>query len=221
MKSNYSEIVFILDRSGSMSGRENDVIGGFNSFIEEQKKVDGDCDVTLVQFDHEYDTVYNKIPIQHVKNLTSDTYRPRGSTALFDAICKTIDDVGKRLARTKETNRPDNVIFVIVTDGEENNSKKYLNFEDVTRRTEHQQSKYNWKFIYLGANQDAFARGNQMFGMSTNSVKYTFDSTSGDGILRAFDAVRLASVAYRNNDSEYINKVFACNNDLTKISSNE
>lgn len=220
MKKGYSEIVFILDRSGSMAGRENDVIGGFNSFIDEQKKVEGEASVTYIQFDDRYEKLYECVPINCVARLTKDIYVPRGMTALHDAICKTVKQVGERLAKTPENERPENVIVVIVTDGMENDSKEFK-LRDVKRICDHQQTKYNWKFIYLGANQDAFEVGNQMFSISRNSVKYTFDSKTSQGVYNMFAEAALPCVFYRGVNTEYIDKVYDKANDLTKEESED
>lgn len=156
-----AEIVFILDRSGSMASAINDYIGGFNRFLEDQKSVPGECDVTLVQFDTEYLKVYEGKPIAGVEPLTLKTFVPRGGTALFDAICRTIDHVGLRLSAKGEADRPEKVIVVILTDGEENSSKEFA-LRHVKDRISHQRDAYKWEFIFLAANQDAFAAGGSM-----------------------------------------------------------
>jgi len=164
-----AKIVFIIDRSGSMGGLESDVIGGFNSFIEEQKKIKGEADVSLVLFDHEYITPVKNVDINHVKMLNEDTYTPRGTTALLDAVGKTIDDVGKDLDEMKQIDRPDKVIVCIITDGYENSSCKYTT-QQIKEKVEHQQNKYSWEFIFFAANMDAFAEG--------GSLGFKFDNIS-------------------------------------------
>jgi hypothetical protein len=154
MNNNLTEIVFIVDMSGSMETVKKDVIGGFDSFIKSQKELTGECKVTLTMFDTVLETPISGIGIQEVKSLKDYGYAPRGMTALNDAIGKTVNDVGTRLANTLEEERPSKVIVVIQTDGEENASKEYTT-EKVLEINKHQQEKYGWEYIFLGANIDA------------------------------------------------------------------
>lgn len=158
MKDNLTEIVVILDQSGSMSVVAKDTIGSFNTFIEDQKNAPGEANFTLVLFaSHgEQKTVANAVPIAEAKKLTSKTYKPDGMTALLDAVASTIDMVGMRLAVIDEADRPSKVIVCIITDGEENHSRNFSK-DAVKERITHQIEKYNWQFVYLGANQDSFA----------------------------------------------------------------
>jgi len=153
MKKELTEIIFLLDRSGSMGGLESDTIGGFNAFIEKQRQLEGETIVTVVLFDDQYEILWNGIKAEDAK-LTAREYYVRGMTALLDAIGKTILDVGSRLARTPEEERPGKVIFVITTDGLENSSREFTK-EKVKELIKHQQEKYGWEFIFLGANIDA------------------------------------------------------------------
>lgn len=153
MNKNLSEVVFIIDRSGSMDGLEKDTIGGYNAFIEDQKKDPGETKLTTVLFDGFYEILHNGVNIHDVAPLTDADYYPRGMTALYDAIGKTIDDVGRRLAETPEDERPSKVIFVITTDGYENASRAYSQ-KKVKEMIKHQTEKYSWQFIFLGANID-------------------------------------------------------------------
>lgn len=153
MNTNLTEIIFLLDRSGSMAGLESDTIGGFNGFIEKQKQMEGDTLVTAVLFDDQYEILWNGIKAEQTM-LTKRDYFVRGMTALLDAVGKTILDVGYRLAKTPEEDRPGKVIFVITTDGMENASREFT-YEKVKELIKHQQEKYNWEFIFLGANIDA------------------------------------------------------------------
>ncbi|WP_226537059.1 vWA domain-containing protein [Fictibacillus halophilus] len=153
MNKNLTEIIFLLDRSGSMSGLEKDTIGGFNSFIERQCQLEGDTLLTTVLFDDQYEVLWNGKDARKVR-LTSKEYFVRGTTALLDAAGKSILDVGHRLAKTPEKQRPGSVIFVITTDGMENASREF-SYEKVKELIKHQQEKYSWEFIFMGANIDA------------------------------------------------------------------
>lgn len=159
MKDNLTEIVFILDRSGSMSNLTNDTIGGYNSFIEKQKNQEGEAKLTTILFDDKYEILHDGINIQDVQPITNKEYCPRGMTALLDAIGKTINTVGERLNNTDENNKPSKVIFVITTDGHENVSKEFSQSK-IREMIEHQKEKYNWEFLFLGANIDSVAVGN-------------------------------------------------------------
>ena len=154
MKKNLTEMVFILDRSGSMRHLAEDTIGGFNSMIEQQKKEDGDAYITTVLFDHEYEMLHNHVDIKDVELITSEEYYARGMTALLDALGRTINSVGERLNNTPEDERPEKVIFVVTTDGFENASQEFTK-SGVKKMIEHQQEKYSWTFMFLGANMDA------------------------------------------------------------------
>ena len=152
-----THMAVLLDRSGSMGSVKDETISGFNYFLKEQKAAGDNATFTLVQFDSEStDVVHEARPIRDVPDLNQDTYLPRGSTPLLDALGQTIISTGKTLAGIPEPNRPDKVVFVVITDGEENASHQFTKAR-VKEMIEHQTAKYNWKFIYLGANQDAFA----------------------------------------------------------------
>lgn len=146
-----TEIILVVDRSGSMASIQADASGGLNNFIKEQREMPGRANVTLVQFDTVYEKLLDNVPIQRV-----DKYKlePRGATALLDAMGRTIIDVGTRLHHTPEHQRPGKVVMVIVTDGEENSSREFAK-EKVFEMVRHQQEKYQWQFIFLAANQDA------------------------------------------------------------------
>lgn len=148
-----TEIIFLLDRSGSMAGLESDTIGGFNGFIEKQRKLEGETLVTTVLFDDQYEILWNGVDARQA-NLTDQEYYVRGMTAMLDAVGKTILDVGYRLSKKDENKWPGKVIFVITTDGLENASSEFT-YEKVKELIRHQQEKYNWEFIFLGANIDA------------------------------------------------------------------
>lgn len=158
MKDNLTEIVFILDRSGSMSGLESDTIGGFNSFVEKQKLEPGDALLTTVLFDDKYEVLYSGVKLPHVKPLTENEYFVRGNTALLDAIGLTITTVGTRLYLTDEKERASKVLFVITTDGLENSSHEFT-YPMIKEMIERQTDVYKWQFLFLGANIDAVSVG--------------------------------------------------------------
>ena len=152
-----THIAVLLDRSGSMEAVKDETISGFNYFLKEQKAAGDNASFTLVQFDSQStDVVHEARPVRDVPNLNGDTYQPRGSTPLLDALGETINSTGRTLAAIPDPNRPDKVVFVVITDGEENASHKFTKSQ-VKEMIGHQTEKYNWQFIYLGANQDAFA----------------------------------------------------------------
>ena len=160
-KERRTEIICIVDRSGSMKSIEDDAIGGFNSFIDNQKKEPEDTRLSFILFNHSYRQVYNAHPIQQVEPLTAAIFKPCGTTALYDAIGRTIHDTEKRFKLMSEEDRPDLVIVAILTDGLENSSTDYNN-KLVAKMISHQQEAHDWKFIFLAANQDAFATARRL-----------------------------------------------------------
>jgi len=190
----FVEIVCILDKSGSMSSVKDDAIGGFNTFLEEQKKLPGKANMSLVLFNHEYEESFSGRDIQKVSSLKKEDYIPFGTTALLDAVGRTIDDIGKRLFNTDEKNRPEKVIVVIMTDGQENASKDYKR-DKISEMIKHQQEKYNWEFIFLAANIDAFAEANSLNIPSNNTYSYTGDSF---GTQSAYNVMTRSVFSYRN-----------------------
>lgn len=154
MKKDLTELVFILDRSGSMSGLESDTIGGYNSLLKKQKMEKGQAMVTTVLFDDQYEMLHSRKDIKDISFITEKEYFTRGTTALLDAVGKTISKIGYDLSLTDEKERPEKVIFVITTDGMENASLEF-DFKKVRNMIKHQKEKYNWDFIFLGANIDA------------------------------------------------------------------
>jgi len=165
-----AEIVCILDRSGSMASIIDDAIGGYNTFLLEQKKIPKPADLMVVQFDEEYKVVYQG-PLNDAPAMNKDTYVPRGCTALLDALGRTLNSVGERLSITPEADRPDKVIFLIVTDGMENASQEFTH-EQIKKMVNHQEEKYGWEFIYVGSNQDAIAVAGNIGIRSFNAVNY-------------------------------------------------
>lgn len=158
MKDNFCDVTIVLDRSGSMASVQPDTIGGFNTFIKEQRKLPGQCNVSLVQFDDQYEPQYAGKPVNDAPLLTVETFVPRGMTALLDAIGRTINETGKRLDVMANADKPSKVMFVILTDGGENSSKEFTRAK-VFEMIGHQKSTYQWDFVFLGANQDAISVG--------------------------------------------------------------
>lgn len=182
MRENSTEMVFVLDRSGSMSGLAADTIGGFNELIEKQKKIEGDAYVTTVLFDHEYEVPHDHVALGEVAPLTDKEYFARGSTALLDAVGRTIDSVGARLAAAPEEERPEHVVFVITTDGRENSSREYT-AKQVREMVEHQQQKYSWQFVFLGANMDAVSEARNLGISAQYAANFT---PTGRGVNRMY-----------------------------------
>jgi len=170
-KPSYTDITFVLDRSGSMWTIWDDTIGGFNSFLNEQKKLPDKCHLTLVKFDHEYDFVYQNQEISTIDKLDRKTFVPRGNTALFDAIGRSIIETETRLLKLNKKERPNKVIFVIQTDGAENASKEYTR-EKIAELIKNHQKEHDWEFIFLGANQDAITSGQSMGFTKGQSLSY-------------------------------------------------
>lgn len=174
MRENLTEIVFILDRSGSMSGLESDTIGGFNSMIAKQQKEEGEAIVSTVLFDDETDVIHDRVAIGDVKKLTEDDYYVRGCTALLDAVGGAIHHIGNVHKYAREEDRPAKTLFIITTDGLENASRHY-SFKDVKRLIKRQQEKYNWEFIFLGANIDAIEVAGNMGISKDRAANYNCD----------------------------------------------
>lgn len=173
MNKDLTYLVVIIDESGSMDPVQTDTIGGFNGFIAKQKALPGECRVSLTKFSYGVVPVYTDRDIKEVPELNTTTYIPRGGTALYDAMVMTIDGLGKRLALLPEEQRPGRVIVLVQTDGDENSSLYYRNIEDVKSRVEHQTAKYNWDFVFLGADINAFAMGSALGFSTGKTLGYT------------------------------------------------
>ena len=170
MKKNLTELIICLDESGSMNSVVSDTIGGFNTFIETHQKLPGEAKLTLVKFDTKYEIIHNGVDVRKVEPLNGKTYMPSGMTALLDAVGRTIDEVGKRLSVTPENEKPEKIIFMVLTDGEENSSREYTK-EQIKEKTKHQTNVYDWQFLFLGADQDAWSNAHNI-GIS-NAVNFT------------------------------------------------
>ncbi|NLW46281.1 MAG: hypothetical protein GXY86_02925 [Firmicutes bacterium] len=175
MKKGLTELVFILDKSGSMSGLEADTIGGYNSMLKKQQVIEGECHITTVLFDNNYELLHDRIDIKAVSPITEKEYQVGGSTALLDAIGITIHKIGNAQKHTAENYRAEKVMFVIITDGEENSSREY-SAEKVKAQIERQKTKFGWEFIFLGANIDAVQTA-RSFGIAPDrAIDYLADS---------------------------------------------
>ncbi|HEV3384770.1 MAG TPA: vWA domain-containing protein [Gemmata sp.] len=196
MQQDLTDIVVVLDRSGSMQACKDDAEGGLNAFVEEQKKRPGRAVFTLVQFDTEYEFVHRGEPISGIPPFS---LVPRGWTALLDAVGRAIAETGDRLARTPETERPGLVAFVIITDGQENSSKEF-NKEQIKQMIQHQSDAYKWQFTFLGANQDAFAEAGGI-GITADKTAY-FASKKARSAFSAMSAKmgRMRDAAAKGDD---------------------
>lgn len=152
---NYTEVICLIDRSGSMANIREETLSGFNNFLKEQKEIVNEDKISLYLFDDQYDIIYENLSIQDAPEFTKEVFVPRGWTSLYDAMGKTINSVGERLANLPEKERPEKVLFVIITDGVENTSKEFKK-EAIREMVTHQTNVYKWQFLFLAANQDAF-----------------------------------------------------------------
>ena len=174
IKSNITEIVFILDRSGSMSGLEKDTIGGFNSLIEKQKKEEGTAYISTVLFDNHSEVLHDRVPLDRIKPMTEEEYYVRGCTALLDAVGGAIHHIGNVHKYARPEDRPSKTLFIITTDGMENASRRYT-ADKVKAMISRQKEKYGWEFLFLGANIDAVETAGK-FGIERDmAVDYNCD----------------------------------------------
>ena len=194
MENNITELVFILDRSGSMEGLEKDTIGGFNSMIEKQRKQEGECFVSTVLFDHVSEVLHDRIKLSRVPKMTEHDYTVRGSTALIDAIGGAIRHIGNIHKYARKEDVPSRTMFVITTDGCENASHIYSS-DKVKKMVERQKEKYGWEFIFIGANIDSVETAKH-FGISTDrAVNYHADK-KGTEVM--FDAIADTVCSFRD-----------------------
>ncbi|MCH5325343.1 MAG: VWA domain-containing protein [Eubacterium sp.] len=193
MKNNTTELVFILDRSGSMSGLESDTIGGFNSMIEKQKKQEGGCYVSTILFDNESKVLHDRVKLGDVPKMTDSDYTVGGCTALIDAIGGAIRHIGNIHKYARPEDVPAHTTFVITTDGYENASRRYSS-EQVKQMIERQKEEYGWEFLFIGANIDAVETAARYGISSDRAVNYTADS-KGTQVL--YDSVSCALQSIR------------------------
>lgn len=190
-----TDITIILDRSGSMESVKSDTIGGFNSFLNTQQKTAGEASLSLVQFDDQYDVVYLDKAIHLADKLTEETFEPRGMTALYDAIGRTINSVGQRLANLREEERPNKVLFVILTDGFENSSKEF-SASKIGEMINHQRNVYKWEFMFIGANQDAILSAQEIGIPAAAALTYAANTV---GTQEAFGSMAQKVARYRQS----------------------
>ena len=175
MNKNLTEIVFILDRSGSMAGLEADTIGGFNAMVEKQRKEPGEAFLSAVLFNQESAVIYDRVDIRKVEPMTDRQYSVGGSTALLDAIGGAVHHIANVHKYAREEDRPGKTVFVITTDGMENASRRY-SYPEVQRMVRHEQEKYGWEFLFLGANMDAISAARSFGIREDRAVRYACDS---------------------------------------------
>ena len=201
MKNNITEIVFILDRSGSMSGFESDTIGGFNATIEKQKEQDGKVYVSTVLFDNESEVIHDRVDINEIKRMTRRDYQVRGCTALLDAIGGAIHHIGNIHKYTRPEDVPEHTIFIITTDGMENASHRYSS-EKVKEMIKRQTEKYGWEFIFLAANIDAVETAENIGIRKERAANYR---QTKDGVYRSYCAMSEAISTVRRNRAKDMN----------------
>jgi uncharacterized protein YegL len=193
MRDDLTELVAILDRSGSMANLANDTIGGFNKFIEDQKKVPGEALLTTVLFDDQYEFLHDGVNIQDVKPITGKEYFARGMTALLDAVGRTINRVGEKLSKMNEADRPGKVMVLIITDGYENSSHEFTRAQ-IKEMVEHQRNTYKWEFLFFGAKIDSFAAAD---GIGIAQARTANFGASSIGVSTTMDAMGIAASSYR------------------------
>lgn len=199
MRDDYVDITIVLDRSGSMGSIAADVVGGFNNFIDEQKREPGLLRVSMTQFNTYYDIVYNGVPVQEVRPLE---FHPFGNTALLDAIGRSINETGRRLAAMDEHDRPRKVIFVIMTDGQENSSREFTKAK-IKEMINHQTDKYGWTFVFMGAKQDSFHEAGGLGFRAGSTINY---ADNAQGVKAAYMGMssKLSAVRCKSAGSEQL-----------------
>lgn len=205
---NLTAIGFVLDRSGSMSMIRSDTIGGFNTFLNTQRESEGGAYITLAQFDNHYEVVHDYVDIKDVPDLTEETFVPRGSTALLDAIGKTVTSIGQKLSDMPEEERPGNVIIAVITDGQENCSCEYTR-EKVFDMISHQTEVYKWEFVFLGAGKDAIAAGMSMGFDGSKSVSYSTAKMGGTMRSLGDKVTRFRSASAQGKDSAEVSEMMS------------
>lgn len=193
MKKNLTELVFILDRSGSMAGLEDDTIGGFNAMIEKQKREAGEAFVSTVLFDHVSQVIHDRVDVQHIAPMTREQYYVRGTTALLDAVGNAIRHIGNVHKYAREEDRPEKTLFIITTDGMENASRSYT-YETLKAMIRRQKEEFGWEFLFLGANIDA-AKEAARFGIDRDHAADYHADQKGTAVI--YEAMSEAACAVR------------------------
>ena len=203
MRKGLTEVVFILDRSGSMRGLEGDTIGGFNSMIEKQRKEEGEALISTVLFDDQTEVLYDRVPVEKVEPMNDSQYYVRGCTALLDAIGGAIHHIGNVHKYAREEDRPEKTLFIITTDGMENASHMY-DYKTIKKMVEKQKNKYGWDFLFLGANIDAIEVAGR-FGIKANrAYNYECDSVGTSLNYRVLsDAVSAVRRAQSKEEADF------------------
>jgi len=209
MKKNLTELVFILDKSGSMGGLVADTIGGYNAMLEKQQAVEGECHITTALFDNNYELLHDRIDIRAVRPITTKEYYVGGGTALLDAIGMTIQKIGNAQKHTAEEYRAEKVIFIIITDGQENASRSYSS-DMIKSQIDRQKTKYGWEFIFLGANIDAVSTANRFGIQPDRAVDYLADS----------EGVKLKYIVMNNTISKFREKTTISNEHFETLHKN-
>jgi len=194
----YTEIIFILDKSGSMSSIKEFAINNFNSFLKEQKELEDDAKMSLILFDSSFKKVADRVDIKKIKELNSETYVPSSMTAMHDCVCHTIEESIDKLGFMSPQDRPEKTICVIITDGMENASKIYSS-DDTHYHITEMKEKFNWTFLYVGANQDVIETVDNLGISRSNSMSYSTDSI---GISHVYSSISKAVKTYRTEDKK-------------------
>lgn len=195
-----TDIIMVLDRSGSMADMKFEVDNGINNFIEEQKNIEGEATFTLAQFDDKYEIVHDGI---NIKDVPKFECKPRNMTALYDAIGKTITSVGERLHNTKKEDRPDKVLFIIVTDGHENASLEY-DYDKISGMIKHQKDVYSWDFVYMGAGLDTMDKNMHLqFGKGIGAQSCCLQYGSSASYVHGYNALSRSTTEYRAGNTNF------------------
>lgn len=214
MKKGLTEIVFILDRSGSMGGLESDTIGGYNSMIDKQNKEEGEALISTVLFDDKIEVLHDRVPLDKVGHITDKQYYVRGCTALLDAVGSAIHHIGNVHKYAREEDVPEKTLFIITTDGMENASREY-DYGKVKKMVERQKEKYGWEFIFLGANIDAVAVADRFGVDKSRAVRYECD---GAGTQLNFKVMsKMVSCARAAKSSKEMGEAFDADEMLCEI----
>lgn len=208
MRRGLTEVVFVLDRSGSMSGLEADTIGGFNSMIEKQRKEEGEAYISTILFDDQTEVLYDRVPVERVEPMNDNQYYVRGCTALLDALGGAIHHIANVHRYAREEDRPEKTLFIITTDGMENSSRIYT-YDKVKKMVEKEKEKYGWEFLFLGANIDAIEVASK-FGIGADrAINYECDS-EGTALNYQVLSETVSAVRRSKSRTELDEAVFAC-----------